>query len=761
MPIRLYKYLAIFAQMVAMFSATNGVVIAQTITDELDGSFRSVEFANEFIRITDLANAGPNTGNGDQFYVTGSFNYIEGNSVTDVARLNSDGSVDRGFTPRIVSAIGRADKISAVSVQPDGKVLIGGNIRSVNGVTRTGIARLNTDGSLDTSFDPVFSFNGEPDDVTVRAIELQSNNQILVGGFFKEVDGVVRDGVARLNSDGSLDTTFNFTGSLRGTLALAIQQSGQILVGGFEGLQRLSAVAVPDASFPASVNGTVNSIAIQANGDFVLGGTFSMASSESIGGAARFNSNGAINTSFNPSPSNGVTQVRNLADGRLLFVGTFTTIASIASRGVAIINADGSADEDFSSGYIDLRDALPLLNGNILLAGSLFPSFLDSVTLLVVSDENVSDPAFDAGSFEVIGGTIRKITPIEDDYLIVGDFTRVNGQSADSIVRVDRRGRVDSSFKPLLDNDLFFDAAVDENGKILVVGNFNTINGESASNLARLNTDGSVDNSFNANGAPLFPLVVRILANQQIIVAGNTVTRHQANGALDETFTFTTNNSGFIQAVIEQANGKLLVGGNFTQLNDTNRAALARLELDGSLDLSLAPQITRDTGNADVTAIEIQPDGKILFGGIFDEVDTLDRVNIARLNSNTMVDPDFDVAVERNVLDLELLDDGGILVAGINQVNNEAVLGMALLDSAGNLDTNFTVAVNNIDPGSSAGVVNVIELDSEGGILAGGLFRFVNGVPRMNLARFGESLPDENFCFVIKSATNTVFPICL
>ena len=95
----------------------------------------------------------------------------------------------------------------AVLVQPDGKVVIGGEFTLVNSVQRLRLARLNTDGSLDTSFNPTLLFNG-----AVYALAQAPDGKIYFGGSFEDAGGSGRDHFARLNADGSLDTGFNDTG---------------------------------------------------------------------------------------------------------------------------------------------------------------------------------------------------------------------------------------------------------------------------------------------------------------------------------------------------------------------------------------------------------------------------------------------------------------------------------------------------------------------------------------------------------------------
>ena len=134
-------------------------------------------------------------------------------------RLNPDGSVDTSF-----KCSGASDRVLSLVMQPDGKIVMGGRFTSVGAFTRSHIARLNVDGSVDGTFDP--SANG-----SVCCLALQSDGKIMVGGGFTTLGGAPQNRIARLNFDGSVDSSFNagtddFVGSL------ALQPDGKILLGG-------------------------------------------------------------------------------------------------------------------------------------------------------------------------------------------------------------------------------------------------------------------------------------------------------------------------------------------------------------------------------------------------------------------------------------------------------------------------------------------------------------------------------------------------
>ena len=140
-----------------------------------------------------------------------------------IGRLNSDGSLDTGFDP------GAGSLVYAFALQADGRIVVGGNFTylGVGGAgitTRSYIARLNSDGSVDDSFDPGAS------DLSL-ALALQADGRILVGGNFTTLGGATRNNIGRLNSDGTLDVTFD-PGAGGPVYALEVQSDSKILVGG-------------------------------------------------------------------------------------------------------------------------------------------------------------------------------------------------------------------------------------------------------------------------------------------------------------------------------------------------------------------------------------------------------------------------------------------------------------------------------------------------------------------------------------------------
>src|SRR5207247_10878613 len=116
-----------------------------------------------------------------------------------IARLNTNGTVDLSFN----TGAGPNHTVYGVALQSDGKVIVGGDFTQFNGQPRSRLLRLRPDGSLDPLFDPGATLDG-----AVRAVLVQTDGKIVVGGSFTSADGVGRNYLARFNSDGSLDAGF-------------------------------------------------------------------------------------------------------------------------------------------------------------------------------------------------------------------------------------------------------------------------------------------------------------------------------------------------------------------------------------------------------------------------------------------------------------------------------------------------------------------------------------------------------------------------
>ena len=296
--------------------------------------------------------------------VGGEFDQVGGVTRNGVARLNANGSLDPDFEP----GLSPGARVNAVAFSPDAKIIIGGSFTSVGTTSRGGIARLREDGSLDAAFDPGTGANGE-----VLAVCLLPDGRVLLGGAFEAVQGVPRQGLARLNGDGSLDASFVAPVPNGVVRCLRLQEDGAILVGGsFTSMgdlprtfvARLTAEGALDDTFDPGAGNTVHNgtgiftLAIQSDGAVVLGGDFSILFGRGRSALMRLYPNGTVDDTFAPNVPTGdkVWSVAVQPDGRVLAGGTFSRLANpsccdlFPRNGIARLNPDGSVDTSFDPG---------------------------------------------------------------------------------------------------------------------------------------------------------------------------------------------------------------------------------------------------------------------------------------------------------------------------------------------------------------------------------------------------------------------------
>jgi uncharacterized delta-60 repeat protein len=289
--------------------------------------------------------------------VGGGVKEIGTTEVNGIARLNADGTVDSTFN----SGTGTDGSIVSIVLQSDGKALVGGWFTTINGTSRHGIARLNTDGGLDNTFDAGTGGKRGFSVGRVWSVALQPDSKVLVGGAFTTFNGTTRNLIARLNEDGSVDSTFNPGTGPNGTIvSIGLQADGKLLVGGkFTtssgtngiAIARLNADGSVDSTFNdgTGADGTVVSIAVQTDGKVVVGG-FEVGTSKGL--IARLNADGSLDSTFNPGTGadSEIWSVAVQADGKVVLGGHFTTISGIKRNYIARLNADGSLDTTFDPG---------------------------------------------------------------------------------------------------------------------------------------------------------------------------------------------------------------------------------------------------------------------------------------------------------------------------------------------------------------------------------------------------------------------------
>jgi uncharacterized delta-60 repeat protein/uncharacterized repeat protein (TIGR01451 family) len=341
--------------------------------------------------------------------IVGDFVNYNSTSRGRIARMNVNGSLDTSFNP----GSGANGFIGAIAPTPSGQFIIGGGFGSYNGTQRVRVARINANGSLDNSFNPGLGADGN-----IWAVAVQTDGKVIIGGDFNTVGGLARAHVARLNTDGSVDVSFD-----------------------------------PGATGP---NATVWALALQSDGKLVIGGEFTTVGGQTRGGIARLNDDGSLDNSFNPGAgTDGFVYALALqADGKVLVGGQFGLL-------------------DFNS-----RSGLARLNGN----GSL-------------------DATFDPGSSGT-SGTVYSILPTSAGIYVGGAFDSFNGTHRRSLVRLYANGMVDTTFLDTAYNQfaglhrarfsdaigIIYSLGVQTDGNVMIAGSFDKVGGGQADLQVRPDT---------------------------------------------------------------------------------------------------------------------------------------------------------------------------------------------------------------------------------------------------------------------------------
>jgi uncharacterized delta-60 repeat protein len=271
-------------------------------------------------------------------------------------------TLDPDFNAGVTDAVATN---SVAVLQPDGKILVGGDFTVVNGRVQSGIARLNPDGATDLGF----NYGGTGPNGYVGAILLLPDGKIVIGGNFTSYNGIAASGLTRLNSDGTLDLSFNTGGtgvfgdsSFYTIRSLVLQPDGKMVAGGLgingyngtsnKGLFRVNSDGSLDQSFVSGFQDYtyLEGMGLQSDGKLVIG----LDEGTTYNGAAvtsllRVGPDGSLDASFNSPNADEYYffAIRVLSDDRLLVGGNFYTYNGIPRPGIARLNANGTLDQTF------------------------------------------------------------------------------------------------------------------------------------------------------------------------------------------------------------------------------------------------------------------------------------------------------------------------------------------------------------------------------------------------------------------------------
>src|SRR5436190_8068863 len=603
-------------------------------------------------------------GNG-KIIIAGDFVSVDGVNAPCVARLSSNGTVDStfnasGFVPAGFSG-GGPRPIRGIVIQSDGKIVIGGRFNGSPN-NRIALVRLNTDGSRDFSYAAINGNNLPPNGmIQIRGVLIQPDDKVIA----------IDRSVWRFNTDGSLDPTFN-------NVALLVQQQ-------------------PDTDF---ASGEAFNIAGTADGGFLVGGIFTDIDDASgppgpeYWGAAKLHADGTLDTSFNTSHREGLkiepSSFARQTDGSVQIAFNslgFDTLHPVIPHNLGRLTLSGTLDTSYDP-LAALNTSGPL-GANFLALG--FTGLGDGSVLVTgqggahanyghLLPDGTEDSSYNADPHT----TFATAFPRPDGHVVLDGFyqnintffdpSAQNAANGAQVQRINANGLLDTSFS-LDDSIRAATQQRDVNGNLTAVyvgsrvlavtSDEKVIFGYFASDLqyhlVRLNSDGSIDTSFTA---VTFPASYSIRP-----VAVNPPDYPQINSYRADDLPVKQG-----KAVLDN---KVVLMGSFDHYGGTPAHGLLRVNSDGTVDTTFnigggaqwtqTPEI--DPFHPSVDNLEVGLDDKLLLTGTFEAFNGIAAPGIISLNPDGTVDTSFVAPVKRQKFDyqsayLARQNDGSFLLSG-------------------------------------------------------------------------------------------------
>lgn len=446
------------------------------------------------------------------FVAGGAFTQVAGQPHHRLVRFSHDGAPDAAFAPDL------ADAVLTLAEQPDNNLLIGGAFTQAGGETRRYLARLYPGGALDANFDPVVDAGGA--EVNIKALAIQPDGRILVGGAFTSIDGQPRRRLARLLPDGSLDPTFT-AGADQDIWAIAVQPDGKIIVaGGFteingqarQNIARLDQNGAIDPTFMATADQFVLTLALQPDGKLLLGGDFSQVNGQVRKGLTRLHPDGSLDSTFQADTSGRILTLALQPDGKILVGGEFSRLDANnqVHDNLMRLHPDGAIDATYTASADNAVLALAIQADGRAVIGGYFMS-VNGVARHYVA-RLLADGALDLNfnpNVESQSGFVYSIAIQADGQIILaGRFTVIGGQIRNRIARFTNDGVLDPTYNPNVNPGailgVVYATALQKDGKLVISGGFTEINGASRASLARLSASEAALHTLQGDANGIF-----------------------------------------------------------------------------------------------------------------------------------------------------------------------------------------------------------------------------------------------------------------
>lgn len=561
--------------------------------------------------------------------------------------------------PDLKPSLLKGGSVTAVERYDNGKILVAGNFAFAETTQVGNLFRLNTDGTLDNSFNPQVSLdNGQ-----IRDILIQDDGKIILAGSFTYSN---KNYLVRINTDGTLDNTFNTGSGPNGAIFKIVNR----MAGGFLIQGEFTAYNDEETKFITAIDedGTLSD-AFDKNAGSYSGATYScgyfsssleqqadgkIIYSNSCGEKAiiRLNEDGTLDNSFN-LPSDIIMESIKviILPGDKVIAGGYIDFEGSSDYRIMGFNSDGSKDDGFTivnpigAVYNIVSDE----NGRILYSDNSFSA------LNRINADGTVDATFSSVTFVSQSSFIYDLMVEPDGSIWIGGNNLTISGGDRQLVKLTSAGAETSTILPFVGTPAtIFDAAVDASGRILIYGDFTTVNAQPTKHLVRLLPSGIKDESF-------------ITEITDITQNGFDIFRGRVN---------------------VQADGKVLLTAQSIDINGVGtKTGIVRFEENGSYDASFAPVFSVGTNNS-INTVEVRED-KILLAGDFDNTDAV-AGNIVVLNGDGSTDNTFNATLDFMPRTAIFLPDNKIMVGGGNVFFTDRTNGNLIrLNEDGSMDNTF------------------------------------------------------------------------
>jgi uncharacterized delta-60 repeat protein len=550
------------------------------------------------------------------------------NQRTSLIRLNPDGQLDTTFKISPSSFINPYPIIFSTCIQPDGKLIAVGQFTQYFGRSASGIVRLNTDGTIDTTFITGAGFaprtGGRYDSVLVTKVLIQPDGRILASGSFRFYNGSNSVHLTRLNIDGSLDNTFQPSNPYNLENLKNLDSLGNIIITGrhsysnrVKRLFRLLPSGAEDLSFtPDTLIGDVMSASSLPDGKLLITAYKLNGDYNTSNHVFRLLNNGNRDTTYLMGKGFTYEDLDNNTllteiNSSLLFVinapgnksyafGTFDLVNDTLALNITRLAANGAIDTGFSTHSTfngNIRTMVLLPSGKIIVAGR-FTQYakIKLPRIECIFPDGEVDTSFQPGSG--FNGDVRRLLIQPDGKILAaGSFTSYQNSPCNNVVRILPNGAIDFTFNPgpYSGSEKVEDFALLTNGKLMLFrNNKNNFEPRNENTIERLNSNGTLDTSFHFIKPVLSAILgLGVMSDGRFLVSSSdyisricSITRYLFQGNKDTSFqTYTINYPTYYNNFVFQPNNKILLGGGTLDFL-TFGPSVQRLLPDGPLDTS-------------------------------------------------------------------------------------------------------------------------------------------------------------------------------